>query len=245
MPTPAVSLKLKKFRRRFGIAAPRMVVRTHISWHWYLLLGAFLVLLLLAVWALFLQFANAGAVGQELDGLRERVRIQNQEIEVLRSTSGTGSSVASMERASQQKVLARLQFLEQENALLKEDVLLFERLFPSSGEESVLRIENFKVLREASRYLRYRFLVAYHGGKSAPEFRGRLQVVVSGVREGKPERLVFPEDGRSSGREYSIELKHFLRQEGVLEVPQGMVVDAVEVRLLQGDVVKVKAGVRL
>ena len=43
MPPPAPTLKIRRFRRRFGIAAPKVVVRTHIPWPWY---GAALLVLI-------------------------------------------------------------------------------------------------------------------------------------------------------------------------------------------------------
>ena len=44
MPTPAVALKLKQFRRRFGITASRVVVRSHLPWQWFMLAALALLL---------------------------------------------------------------------------------------------------------------------------------------------------------------------------------------------------------
>ena len=245
MPTPAISLRLRKFRRRFGISAPKLVVRTHIPWQGYLVGAGVLLLSIGAVVGVFVQYSNAGVVGQELQELRQQVQVQNQEIETLRASSGTVQSVASIERASQQRVLARLQFLEQENSALKEDMMLFERLLPSSGEESVLRIENFRVVQEAPASLRYRFLLVYQGGRQAPEFRGHLQFLIDYSIAGRGQRMVLP-DGRNSAAGYGLELKQrFVRRDGVVDIPSGAVVGKVEVRLLQGDVVKARAEVQL
>lgn len=245
MPTPAISLRLRKFRRRFGISAPKLVVRTHIPWQGYLVGVVLLFFFIGALVGVFVQYSNAGVVGLELQELRHQVEAQNQEIETLRASSGTVQSVANIERASQQRVLARLQFLEQENSALKEDMMLFERLLPSSGEESVLRIENFRVLQEAPALLRYRFLLFYQGGRQAPEFRGHLQFVIEYSIGGKGQRLLLPE-GRNSAAGYGLEIKQrFVRKDGVLDIPSGVVPGRVEVRLLQGDVVKARAEVQL
>ncbi len=244
MPTPAISLRLRRFRRKFGISAPKLVIRTHIPWQGYLMGVALLLLLIGALGGLFVQYSNAGAVGQELLELRQQVRLQSQEIEVLRASSGTVQSVANIERASQQKVLARLQLLEQENAALKEDMLLFERLLSSSGEEAVLRIENFRVVPDAPAALRYRCLVVYQGGRQVPEFRGSLQFLIDYSLGGEVRRMVLPED-RNSEVGYGVELKRFLRRDGVLNIPSGAVVGKVEVRLLQGGVVKARAEAQL
>ncbi|WP_412481130.1 DUF6776 family protein [Azonexus sp. IMCC34839] len=221
-----------------------MVIRTHIPWQGYLLGGVLLLLLMGALGVLLVHYSGAGMVGQELQGLREQLYAQSREIEALRASSGTVQSVANIERASQQKVLARLQFLEQENAALKEDMLLFERLLPSAGEESVLRIENFRVVRDAPAALRYRCLLVYQGGRQLSEFRGYLQFVIDYSLDGKVQRVVLPE-GRYPSAGYSVELKRFLRRDGVLDIPSGAIVGRVEVRLLQGDVVKARAEVQL
>ena len=55
MPTPAVTLRIRKFRRRFGITAPRVVVRTHLSWQWYAGGAALLLLLSIVIIWLFSQ----------------------------------------------------------------------------------------------------------------------------------------------------------------------------------------------
>ena len=245
MPTPAISLKLKKFRRRFGISAPRMVIRSHIPWQGYLLGSVLFLLLIAATVALFVQYSNAGVVGRELQELRDQVEVQSREIEVLRTTSGTVQSVASMERATQQKMVARLQALEQENASLKEDMLLFERLIPSAGEEVVLRIENFRIAKDSPVSLKYRFLLVCQGGKAGADFRGSLQFIVDYSIDGKQHQLVVPDDRRSGPVGYGVEIRRFLRREGVLDVPSGAQVGKVEVRVLQGDIVKAKADVQL
>lgn len=239
MPTPAVALKLRRFRRRFGITAPQVVVRSRLPW-WSVALPALLLLLLLgAVGWLVVQQKESGSLGQELEGLREQLAVQREELHLLRSTAGTGQNAVSIERATQQQLLGRMQSLEAENFALKEDVLLFERLIPGAGEAAVVRVENFRVLREAGGRYRYRMLVAFRPDKSSPEFRGRLQLMVGFSYQGKVRQLVLPEK-REGSAEYLLELKHFLRREGVFELPEGAVLQVAEARILQGDTLKYK-----
>ena len=49
MTNPAVTLRLKRFRRRFGITAPKVVVRSHVPWHWFAAPVALLLLFLGAI----------------------------------------------------------------------------------------------------------------------------------------------------------------------------------------------------
>lgn len=239
MPNPAVSLKLKRFRRRFGISAPRMVVRSHVPWQWLLPPFILLALLLgLGGW-LVAQKKEAGVLGAEVDSLRQQLQVQREELNLLRSIAGTGQSAVSIERAAQQQLLGKIQGLEAENAALKEDILLFERLIPIAGESASIRIENFRVFRESGTRFRYRLLVAFQPDKQTTEFRGRLQFAIKYATGNKTLQFVLPERPESAA-EYQLEIKHFLRREGFFELPPSVVLQSVEARVLQSDTLKTK-----
>lgn len=236
MQTPAV-LRLRRFRRRFGITAPKVVVRSHLPWQWLLLLIILFALFVGAVGWLMAQRNEAGALGQEVGQLRQQLLVQREELSFLRSTAGTGQSAVSIEKASQQQLLGKIRVLEAQNVALKEDILLFERLIPVAGESGAIRIENFRVVQESpGRYL-YRLLFAYQSDKQNPDFRGSFQLVVDYVFSGHRERLVLPND-RRGGVEYQLELKQFLRREGVFELPDGAALLGAEVRVVQGGALK-------
>lgn len=244
MPTPAVSLKLRRFRRRFGIAAPRVVVRSHVPWQWLVLgSGVLLLVVVTAVWSI-MQHNEAGAMGRELEAVRRQFQAQQDELLLLRSTAGTEQNAVHMERAAQRQLLSRLQGLERENASLKEDMLLFERLIPVVGEEAAVRIENFRLTGEGRGRYRYRLLLAFQPSKQAPDFHGRLQLAVTYVLAGKELQLVLPARN-DAGADYQIDLKHFLRREGVVELPEGAQVKSIEARILLGDTLKAKRMAQL
>lgn len=240
MPTPAVTLKLKKFRRRFGISAPRMIVRSHLGWQWYAAGFAAIVLLVgSAVWSLAQQ-GEAWQMRQEVRDLRMLLAERGEELVRLRASAGTEQNAVQMERVTQQQLLSRIRVLELENAGLKEDISLFERLVPADGDESSVRIERLRVTPELEegRY-RYRLLLGFQPSKQVREFRGRLLLVAVIAQAGRERELVIPgnEDAVS---EYGVEVKNFLRKEGGFSIPLGAKLKSVEARLLQGDVVKAK-----
>ena len=237
MPTPAVALRLRRFRRRFGIAAPKVVVRSHFPWQWLALPAVLLLLLVGAVGWLIAQRNEAGTLWQEMEGLRQQLIMQREELGVLRSTAGTGQNAVSIERASQQQLLGRVQRLEAQNAALKEDILIFERLIPVSGEQASIRVESFRVVQDAPSQFRYRLLLAFQPDKQSLDFRGRFQLAVDFVQAGKKMQLLFPERPETFA-EYQLELKRFLRREGVFKLPEGAVLHSVEARVLQGDTLK-------
>jgi len=233
MPTPAVSLRFRKIRNRFGIAAPKVVVRSQLPWRWLALpLLLFVILFVLLGWV-FLRQSQVGEVGRELQEIRARFSAQQEELDLLRSVAGTGQNAMSIERATQRNLLARISDLEQENAALKEDMLLFERLVPVVGDEDVLRLEGLKVLREEGGRYRYRLLVAYQPSRQKPEFSGRLQLVVDYRLAGRVEQMLLP-GKMEAGADYQLSLRHFLRREGGFQLPEGAQLKGVEARVFQG-----------
>lgn len=239
MPTPAVALKLKKFRRRFGITAPRVVVRTHLPWGWLVMPAVLLLLLVVSLVWLFMQRDISGDMGREIEFLRSLLSEQGEELAMLRATVGTGQNAVSMERATQQHLLLRMRALELENVALKEDMRLFERLIPVVGEEAVIRVEGFRVVEEEGGRYRYRLLFAFQPGRRVAEFRGHLQLLVAYSLSGKELQMTFPAR-KDSSQEYLLELKHFLRREGEFQLPSSARIRTVEVRVLQGDTLKAK-----
>ena len=244
MASPAVSLKIRKFRRRFGITAPRVVVRARVSWHWYAVGGALAALVVLMIVGLALQRGDAGAMETELESLRLQVRSLDEELLRYRATAGTERNAVQMERSTQQRLLDRVRALELENAVLKEDMLLFERLIPAAGEEGAIRLENFRVVSDGGQNLRYRVLISFHSGKQTPEFRGRLEFLVTFVQRGKSQEMVIP-SRRERGGEFQVEVRNFLRKEGTFELPAGARLQSVEARVLQGDTLKARRVAQL
>lgn len=240
MPNPAVTLKLKQFRRHFGIAAPRVAVRTHFAWHWYVLAVVALVSLVAALVWWLAQRNEVGQIKEENASLHQKLSEMESELTTLRSKAGTEQSAVRMEKTTQQQLMARMRALEQENVSLKEDIALFERLVPTDGAAAAVRIERLSVVSvaEPGRY-RYRLLVGYQPSKQEREFHGLLQLTVTALQGGKELLLQLPASG-DAARDYVVETRHFLRKEGSFVLPVGAKLKTVEARLLQGGTVKAK-----
>lgn len=244
MPTPAVALKLKQFRRRFGITAPRLVVRSHVPWQWYVLPLVLAFLLLWVAASLIFQRSEAGVVGRELEEMRERLQVQQSELDFLRSTAGTGLNAVSMERAAQQRLLLKVQALERENASLREDLLLYERLVSAPGEDGGPAIDKLTVQQEVPSRFRYRLALTFLPTRQTPEFRGRLQLLVAYQHAGREASLLLP-PSNSVQSDYQLEIKRLVRREGVFELPAGAVLKSLEARVLQGDAVRARLSTQL
>jgi hypothetical protein len=243
MPVRAVYRKVSRIRSRFGATAPRVVVRGHFPWYWSVALLAVSVSLIFAAGWLLLRLNGTLDSRDELALLREQVRLQQEELTGLRSVVGTGDSVLSIERATQQQLVGKIRNLEGENSALKEDLLLFERIVSVPTEEAVVRIEAFRVFHDDESRYRYRLVLAFRPNKASPDFRGRFQLAVSYSAGGSEHTLVLPDPVSSSG--FPVELKHFSRREGGFELPVGSVLIAVEARVLQGDLLRARRSAAL
>jgi hypothetical protein len=76
--------------------------------------------------------------------------------------------------------------------------------------------------------------------KNGPLFQGGLELVFEGVSaDGKPWTQTEPASARP------IEMRQYLRQEGLLEPPAGVVVKSVAARLMQSGQVKSQQSLQL
>lgn len=237
-------MKFRKIRHSFGIAAPSVVVRARLPRHWHILAALLLLALLFSFLWLLIQYRTVAAASDELELLRLKVRALDDERVELRSTVGTEHSLALLEHSTRQQLLLRVRELEAQNAALMEDLLLFERLIPLLGDEAIVRVENFRWLKESGNRYRYGLLLAFHPVKNTPMFKGEMQLHISYTLGEKRNLLVFPDTSNPDQR-YAVEIRYFFRKEGVLDLPPGASVTQVEVKVFQGDKLKAEGFAKL
>ena len=102
-----------------------------------------------------------------------------------------------------------------------------------------VRIPGTGSVSDGAQNFRYRVLISFHSGKQTPEFRGRLEFLVTFVQRGKSQEMVIP-SRREPAREFQVEVRNFLRKEGGFELPPEARLQSVEARVLQGDTLKVR-----
>jgi len=243
---------MSRLRRRFGISAPRVAVRTHVPWY-YRLLAAVAVLsisLALAGWVYDTGRRIAGfdrrATDQELSTLKEKSDALEKEVAQLRSFTNAGESTLQIERTTQQQLVRQVKTLEEENARLKEDMAFFENLAVADGQELGFTLNRLRIDPDGvpGQY-RYRVLAAAQGGKKEREFRGNIQILVSLQQGGKSAMMILPNASEQNRQRYSISFKHFQRIDGTFIVPIGAHVVSVEVRLMQDGAMRATQSVML
>jgi uncharacterized membrane protein len=237
-----VLARLIKLRQRFGIAAPRVAVRSEAPWYWRSL-GLALALGVAAVLAASFYDAGRGLVSHDENGLRKELeesrhalREANAELERLRAASGSTDSRVLIERAAQQNLAKQVRALEQENARLREDLAAFENMLsPQARKLQSLTVQRFNVEPDGlpGEY-RYRVLLVTPVGRSKDrEFRGRLELVVSLSEGGRSAMMTFPEPQDAGAGAFRLAFKHFQRVEGTFKVSPKAKVESVQVRVYE------------
>ncbi len=225
-------MRWRLIRRRLSISAPHMAVRSHMPWPLRWVVAALMLgfSAALALWAF--EFGR-GIAGLDSGGnqaqetiaqLRQQLGEAKRDRDAAQSVANSADSLLKAERVTQQRLAEQVKALEAENLALKDDLGFFERLLPASGD--ALSVRGLQVEASAPGQLRFQVLVMQQGGRQQPEFRGRIELLISGVQDGKqvPEGApVFKQ---------ALVFRQYRRVDGTLSLPGQMQVKQVQVRVL-------------
>lgn len=219
-----------------------MIVRSHLPWplRW-------------AAFALMLGFSAAIALwafefGRDIAGLdrgdKEELARLRAELTDLRSihaqarqVADTADSLLKTERAAQEQLARQVRQLEADRQALQSDLGFYERLLPTAGEG--LQVRGLQADLKAPGRLRYQMVVVQNG-KGQAEFLGRYELVLTGLREGRPWSLPMP------GGPQMLNIRQVTRVEGEFAYPEDAVIKSVQVRLMDAQgVAKASQTVRL
>lgn len=229
MPMPAW---WRRLRRHFGISAPRMAVRTHLSWPWRAVVVAALVAVIGGMWWWGFDF------GQILGGLNRREieeKVMSLEAEAarlraesgeLRAKSARLESELAMREGAQSTLSKQAADLQSENSQLKEELVFLQKLVADSNRQVGLSIQRLAAERVRDDTFRYTMLVV-RGGNPAAEFAGKLglqvalQVPAADGGGSLPVVLSLPEDQPDLAAPLTLHFKYYQRVEGSFRVPPG------------------------
>lgn len=240
-----LAVKLRRLRGRFGIAAPRVMVRTHVPWYWraIVLTVSGGVALALAGWIYDAGRRIAGfdssETAQEIGSLRQTVTDLEAEVAKLRAANNASESSLQIERTAQQQLTAQVQALEAENNRLKEENAVFERLAQGGSKDSSVTMSRLRVFPDGGggRY-RYQFLVSQNGDQRGREFKGSVQVVAALPGNGPDGMMTFPRPNDPEAGRFAVIFKHFRSIDGTFTIPGGAKPKSVEIRLTQDGAVR-------
>jgi hypothetical protein len=234
-------MRFKLLRRRLTISAPRMAVRSAMPWplRWA---GAAIVLGFcgaIALWAFEFGKSIAGldtGAKQELLQLRGDVVKLREERDKVQSVFNTSASILTAEKAARDQLATQIKALEAENRALRDDLGFFEKLIPTSAEGVAIRAMQAEVL--AGTQLKWQLLVI-QPVKNAPEFRGKLEMSLSGTLNGKPWMMELP------GGPQPLQFRQYRRVEGMVDLPPQAVVKNVSAKVVEGTATRAVQSIKL
>ncbi|MES2784402.1 MAG: DUF6776 family protein [Pseudomonadota bacterium] len=235
-------MRFKLLRRRLTISAPRMAVRSAMPWplRWA---GVAIVLgfcAAISLWAFEFGKSIAGletGAREELQRLRGDAAKLREERDKAQSVLNTSQSLITAEKTTQERLTAQIRALELENRALRDDLGFFERLLPSSGTEG-LAIRGLHAEVLAGTQLKWQILVM-QPARSAAEFKGKLDINVSGLLNGKPWTMEIP------GGAQPLQFRQYRRVEGMIVLPEQAVVKNVSARVIEGASTRAVQSVKL
>jgi hypothetical protein len=236
-----VSGRFLKLRQRFGIAAPRVAVYSHIPWYWRWI-GIAVLLGISAASAAWIYDAGrryagfeSSEVQQELAKVRGELSSARAELDRLRAITNAADNRLSIERTTQQKLALQIRALEQENARVREELATFEGMLSSEARNvASLSIYRFRVEPDVlpGEY-RYRLLLVTPSTRRDRDFTGRLELVVSLQEGGQSAMMSFPEPADAGATAFRLAFKYFRRVEGTFRVNPKAKVESVQVRVYE------------
>ena len=231
----------RRLRRHFGISAPRMAVRTHLSWPWRAVLGIALVAVVGGMWWWGFDFGqifggfNRREVAVQLTTLQADVVQLRAETTELRAKNSSLASELAMKEGAQSTLSKQAAELQSENSQLKEDLVFLQKLVADTNKQVGLSIQRLAVQRVQDDTYRYGMLVA-RGGSPAGNFEGTMVLqftLLPAAGDGVPARpivLTLPDEQPATAAALKLNFKYYQRVEGSFRVPPEASLRAVTAR---------------
>lgn len=231
---------LRTIKSKFGINAPRLLVRTHIPWPLRMIAVGVLVAagLMLGQWVFETGLRLAGfektQAELQLTDLSSRVKILEQENAELRAEKMRITQLIEIEQSTYKDLAKSLQSVQEESATLREDNAFFRNLLSPDQGPGPVSIYHFKAERNpllASEY-RYRLLLL-KSGKREQEFVGSVQFLVTGEQAGNKVSYTIPEAVPGKPQVINVNFKYYQRLEGVFQLPAGLSPKNIQIRVFE------------
>lgn len=204
-----------------------MIVRSHLPWplRWAVVALTLGFSAALALWAFEFGKEIAGldrSSRTELEQLRLEVSALRSENERFRAVADTADSLVKTERAAQERLAQQVRQLEADKQAMQADLGFFEGLLPVSSDGLQLRGLQADA-RSVQGQVRYQMMLM-QSGRASGDFSGRYELLLSGQHEGRPWN-------RTVASEQPVQLKQYLRLEGTVDLPEGVVLKTVQARI--------------
>lgn len=181
---------------------------------------------------------------EQVRAYREQAGQLRQELDKFSSMANAAESQLNIERSAQKQLMMQVKTLEADKVKLKEELAFFESLLPADASAQGISIRRLKADVIAPNQLRYQLLVM-KGGKGDRLFTGNLQLVVTVIQGGKSAMISFADGKAGDGGKFKLAFKQYQRVEGVLTLPEGVTMKAVQARILENGQLRTQLSVNL
>jgi len=226
-----IPLWWRRVRRHFGISAPRMTVRTHLSWPWRAVLAVALVAVIGGMWWWGFDFGqifggfNRREVEVKVTALEAEATQLRAETLQLRAKSSRLESELAMAQGAQSTLSKQVTELQGENSQVKEELVFLQKLVADSSKQVGLSIQRLAAERAHDDVFRYSMLVV-RGGNPTGEFDGTLALQATllpaaAAGPARPVMLLLPDEQPESAPALKLNFKYYQRVEGSFRAPPG------------------------
>jgi hypothetical protein len=228
----------RRLRQTFGISAPRMAVRTHLSWRWRLPALLALVALTAGMWwwgfdfGQFLGGLNRGAVAEEQSRLEADTSAFKEENARLRLKLTAMESELNVTRGAQATLSRQTLDLQNENTQMKEELAFLRKLFSDTGKPGTFTIQRLSAEKDREGVYRFTMLVV-RGGNPSDEFSGQLTLLANVVAGGHNSTLTLPDDQPDTAAALRLKFKYYQRIEGTFQIPPGAQLKSLQARVVE------------
>jgi Family of unknown function (DUF6776) len=237
MPPPIRALG-RRLRQTFGISAPRMAVRAHLSWRWKLPALLAFAGLIAGMWWWGFDFGqfpggfDRSAVLGKQARLEAELAAAREESARLRAKAAELESDLNVTRGAQATLSRQALDLQTENTQMKEELAFLRTLFSESGKPGTLSIQRLAAERDHDDTYHFSLLVV-RGGKPTDDFVGQVTLVASVAADGHISTLSLPDDQPDTAPALKLSFKYYQRVEGMFHVPEGSQLKSLQARVLE------------
>ncbi len=241
-------MKWKLFLRKNTLSAPKVSVRSHMSWPvrtaitFLLMVAAAVAGLALYDWGRHFGGPNREQLVAQVASLRSALHAATAERDRDAMKAAALQGQVQVEKAAQDQLMLQVRNLDADRARMQADLDFFESLLPVRRGEKGVVIRSFRVEPEGTAaQMHYRLLVQ-QAGRPQRDFVGSVQLRVTYVQNGRFNTLWVPAaDAPSDARQMmQLSFRNYQRLEGSFTLPTGARLQSVQVRILAGGTVRLR-----